>query len=201
MNSLLEYLREILFVLGSRKKKIPFMVSAFILLSILDIIGLGLIAPFITTVLFPEELAGNYFYNFFVSSGIFTEGDNFIIFMSLALLGIFTGKAVVGIFINWMILTFCFNQAITLRTYLMDSYLNLPYKVYLNRNSSEYIYNIEQLANQYSQTILQSLLRITSEAIIVLAIVIFLGFFDFFAFKRHRSSFTGTPPEPPTFIK
>ena len=178
MNSIGYYLKEIFYVLGKRKRLLPFMVLAFLGLSLLDVIGISLIAPFLSTIIFPDQSGNNQIYSFIFSMNFFSSYEEAILYSSIGLVLIFLTKSIVGVLINRMILKFCFSQGVLLRTYLMEAYLNLPYQTYLERNSSDYIYNIEQLANQYSQTILQSLLRVVSESLIILAIITLLGIYD-----------------------
>ena len=182
MKSFKTYLYEIFYVLGDRSKLIPFMVLAFLGLSLLDVMGIGLIAPFLATIIFPDNSDDSGIFAYILSLGFFSDYKEAILYCSIGLVLIFLTKSIVGVLINRMILKFCFSQGVKLRTYLMESYLSLPYEAYINRNSSDYIYNIEQLANQYSQTILQSLLRVISESLIIIAIISLLGIYD-------RSSF------------
>jgi ABC-type multidrug transport system fused ATPase/permease subunit len=60
----------------------------------------------------------------------------------------------------------------------MRNYQNMPYEEYIERNSSEYIYHIQELAAKFSHTTLQAMLRILSEGIVFVTIVLFLAWFD-----------------------
>ena len=51
-----KYLREILTLLGEDRRKLPALVVLFLGVSLLDLAGLGLIAPYITLVMKPEAL-------------------------------------------------------------------------------------------------------------------------------------------------
>jgi hypothetical protein len=56
MKSALQYLREILTLLGEDRRKLPALVVLFLGVSLLDLAGLGLIAPYIGLVMKPEAL-------------------------------------------------------------------------------------------------------------------------------------------------
>ena len=56
MSRVLQYLREILTLLGEDRRKPPAMVVLFLGVSLLDLAGLGLIAPYIALVMKPEAL-------------------------------------------------------------------------------------------------------------------------------------------------
>jgi hypothetical protein len=52
----LQYLREILTLVGEDRRKLPALVVLFLGVSLLDLAGLGLIAPYIALVMNPEAL-------------------------------------------------------------------------------------------------------------------------------------------------
>ena len=56
MSRALQYLREILTLLGEDRRMLPALVVLFLGVSLLDLAGLGLIAPYITLVMKPETL-------------------------------------------------------------------------------------------------------------------------------------------------
>ena len=56
LKAALQYLREILTLLGEDRRKLPALVVLFLGVSLLDLAGLGLIAPYITLVMKPEAL-------------------------------------------------------------------------------------------------------------------------------------------------
>jgi ATP-binding cassette, subfamily B, bacterial PglK len=175
MSSLLKYLREIIFLIGEDRKKIKWMALAFFSLSIFDLVGIGLIVPYIALITNPEIFTQSNLYPLFVSIGFSPNTDEALITLGYLLLTIFFLKAVSVIWINRTILRFCFRIGSKLRSLLMRSYQDMSYSEYTNRNSSEYVYNIQSLANQYSQVILQSLLRLISDGVVGVMILILLA--------------------------
>ena len=123
--------------------------------------------------------------NEYYTNNIFFElpksSNELIILISCLLLFVFIVKAVVGVLVNKKILDFCFKQGYLIRSRLVSYYMNIKYEKYVKKNSSEYVYSLENLVNQYSQNILQSILRITSEAIIIFMILLFFAFQDLFS--------------------
>ena len=61
MKSTLQYLCEINFLIGENRKKIPGLILLFFLSSTLDLAGLGLIGPYISLILEPENLINGNF--------------------------------------------------------------------------------------------------------------------------------------------
>jgi len=178
----INFFNKVFYLLDKDSKKIPQLVFLVLMLSMLDLAGIGLIAPYLSIILQPESFVQDYKnYDFILNN--FKSFEGLIIFFGVVLIIVFTTKTVGGIFLNKAILVFCYTQGVTLRTFLMSSYQNLPYEEYLERNSSEYIYNMQTLAEQYSKQILQSILRIASEGIVIILISILLMWTDIMAFS------------------
>ena len=150
------------------------MLACFIGLSLLDIAGISLILPYVTALVDPQKIISSIIYQSLIELGAPKEQKSFILLVSVVLFTIFLVKAIFGVFLNRMILKYCFEQGAVLRSYLMASYLGIPLMQYVQRNSSEYIYNMQHLVNQFSQTVLQSGLRIVSESIVILAVIGFV---------------------------
>ena len=82
------YLSEILDLLGEQRSRLPGLMSLFLLASLLDLAGIGLIGPYIAFVLgtnvLESELNQIGYY-----LGIPAERQPMLIFLSLVLIGIF----------------------------------------------------------------------------------------------------------------
>ncbi|MAZ79892.1 MAG: hypothetical protein CMD72_04020 [Gammaproteobacteria bacterium] len=174
------YLGKVLYILGGESRKLPLMIILFMGVASLDLIGLSLIIPFISVVIEPSFIMESDLYNN-PYIALPDKANDLILLISSILLITFIIKAIIGVIVNKKILDFCFRQGYFLRTKLMSYYINIKYEKYVEKNSSEYVYSIENLANQYSQNILQSILRIASEAIIIFMILCFFAFQDFFS--------------------
>jgi ABC-type multidrug transport system fused ATPase/permease subunit len=175
------YIKKIVFLLGKDKNKLPLFFLLFIILSFLDVVGIGLIGPYIsivTDVQKSKEFIDTL--NVFFNSG-FKQASSIYI-ASVIILLIFLIKTIFAIFINKKIISFGASQQIRLRTFLMKSYQSLSYSKYTNRNSSEYLFNIQQLVPQYSQKILIGGIKALCEGMVVLCILIFLLVTNFIAF-------------------
>jgi len=167
------YFRQVVELLGEDKKRIPKMVLMFLMVSMLDIAGIGLIGPYITAATSPEVLPS---YLPVLQSNYFADmsSNDILVALSLLVVVVFMVKTVAGIWINYIIVRFSADQLIRLRSHLMWAYQKLPYVVYLERNSSEYINSIQVLVNHYANGVIASGLRATSDAIVGFSILIFL---------------------------
>ena len=91
---------------------------------------------------------------------------------------IFLIKGLGSILINYFILSFSAYQSVRLASKLMSSFQKMPYSIYTKRNSSEYVYSINSLANYYA-LVVQAILRVAVEIILGLAIFILLAISNF----------------------
>lgn len=169
-------IKKVFYILGDSIRTLPLILLCSAALTALDLIGISLILPYVSILLNPEQVMQTDFFTTLVGLGAPSEPVGFIGMLSLMICLLFFFKAVFGILLNRMILKYCFNQGAQLRSFLMRSYSKLPLLQYLQRNSSEYIYNMQHLVNQFSQTVLQSGLRIVSEGLVVIAILGFIAY-------------------------
>jgi len=166
--------KRIFAILDRDVNKIPWMILLFILLSIFDIVGIGLIAPYIMLITNPDLFMQSDIGSYLVTFGYSYEGGELLFTIGVILVVIFLIKTVISIFVNRVILKFCYNQNYKLRSLLMKIYQNMSYSEYAARNSSEYVHNIQVVVEKFSIGILQSLFRVFSEGIVVIVILLFL---------------------------
>ena len=136
-----QYLKEIFELMGEDKKKLPWLLTLFFITSFLDVLGIGLIAPYVSLVVQPE-LANDFFIKYVPLLNLPNDMFSMLMIMSGILLSVFIVKTLSAIWITYKILQFSTALRIRLSTRLMDSYQNLPYIEYLRRNSSEYVLSL-----------------------------------------------------------
>ena len=172
INNFVDYTKKINFLVGKDRKKLLWLVPLFLVSSALDLIGIGLIVSFVSLLINGESLG---ILEFFHIGGLEVISNSSIISFSCILFLLFFTKAITAIYINHTILKICFNYGVRLRSYLIYLYQDMDYSDYLNRNSSEYVYSVQTLAGQFSISIVQSILRVISEGMVGLLILIFLA--------------------------
>lgn len=133
-----------------------------------------MIGAYVALVVDTNALSGTSLAQLFATIGLSTEPQDLLVILGLGLIAVFVLKAAGAILINRSILLFSFKRGVQIRAFLMSSYQSLPYTEYLRRNSSEYIYAIHGLTGQF-QGIMQSVLRLISEGLVGIAILIFLA--------------------------
>ena len=171
-----DYFRKIFYILDSDRKKLPRLVLFFLAVSMLDLAGLILIAPYISLAFDPQALQGSSLFGQFVLFfGLPTEQKPLLIILGTTLLFIFLFKGISGVWIHFKIILFSRDQQVRLRSHLMKTYQSLPYTRYLNRNSSEYIFSIQVLTGNFGG-VLMAILKMLSDLIIASVILILLAF-------------------------
>ena len=171
---MIQYFREILYLLGDDKKKLPILIVIFIFASLLDLAGIGLIGPYVALVVSPDSLVKGRMHEVIKFLDLPLDQYTLLIQLGLLLVAVFLLKAVLAILINRTILVFSNDQRIRLQSLLMHSYQFLPYNNYLNRNSAEYIHAIRDYTNGFG-TVLQTVLKTVSEGLVGLAIFVVLA--------------------------
>ena len=171
----MQYVKEILYLLEEDKWKLPLITFFFFIMSILEVIGISLIAPYAALIINPSILKEKY--SFLANIGIPIYSDNILLIMSLILISLFIIKTIGLSLINWLIFSFCYEREIKIRAKLMRSYQSMPYVDYTQRNSSEYIYNMN-VVGTFTRGVLVSILRIVTEVTVGLFIFVFLAFQD-----------------------
>ena len=139
MKSAYQYLIEILYLVGESRSKLPALVLLFLFSSILDLLGLGLIAPYVSLIMNFENQNTDWIGNKIIALGLPMEQEFILIWMGVVLITVFLFKALTALYINHTIIVFSNMQEVRLKSYLMQTYQQLPYTEYIKRNSAEYV--------------------------------------------------------------
>ena len=139
MKSAYQYLIEILYLVGESRRKLPALVVLFLFSSILDLLGLGLIAPYVSLIMNFENQNTDWIGNKIIALGMPIEQEFILIWMGVVLITVFLFKALTALYINHTIIVFSNMQEVRLKSYLMQTYQHLPYTEYIKRNSAEYV--------------------------------------------------------------
>lgn len=177
MRQIKEYIGDISYLLGDERRKLPGMIMLFLSASFVDLIGIGLIGPYIAMAIDSgsESVERGRVYEWIMSSIDLQNGKNTVTIFGMALLGVFFVKALFGFYINAKIISFSIDQGVILRDKMMATYQQMPYVSYLQRNSSEYIQSLKDYTDSFSSSVV-ILLKLISEGIVALAILCLLAF-------------------------
>lgn len=148
----------------------------FCFLSLLDLLGIGLLGPYIALFTDPSRISEQKFY-LNIYEAIETNLSPLSL-MGLLLIIIFAFRTLSAIFINKLILSFCRDVQISLRTSLMKSYQNMSYQKFISYDSSDAISNITILTMYFTNNVLYSTLKASAELLLACFIISFLLFIN-----------------------
>ena len=167
-------LRKFFSLLNIPNWKLLIFLIFFIFVSLIDIINLSLIAPFIVTLIDPAKLDNFIIVSYLEQFNI----ENKLLFFGYSIIIIFFIKTILTILVRWLIKRFALSIEKKLQLDLITSYLNIDYESFIKKKSSEIYRNIKDLSLN-SAAAIDMTLRVLSETIILLAILIFLSTVSF----------------------
>lgn len=170
IDNILVYLNQINSLVKSSKTKILFLTLILTLVALVDLLGIGLVYPYIEFLSNQEKLQQltNYIDKYIVLSK-----NIVLILISLLFLFVLLLKTTLGIYLNFLIFKFSQEQQVKLRKDLMFNYQNLDYQEFIKRNCSEFIFNVQTLTVQFSSGVVTTVLQLFSELLIVTLIFLF----------------------------
>ena len=174
MKFIFNYIKEILYLINESKKKLILLCAFFIFVSIFEVIGIGLIVPYLSLIANPSLVNNEYIKKFTIFFNL-NSFNEIIIFSGFALFSVFLLKTFFTIYINKLILSFSERQQLRLRLKLVKSFSTQTYEKYVSRNSAEYIYLVHNQVSIFSSNVILSFLKLISESIVVFFITIILA--------------------------
>ena len=169
------YLSNVLFLLGKDRKRLPLLVFFFIAVSLLDLLGLGIVGPFLN-VIFTGEINLPSGVNEFM--GLPEVSQNTLIFvLGLSIFLIFLIKNILSAIISLKVIKFSQHQQVHIRQKLIKSCQAQDYVNFSKLNSANYINSVQQMVPNFANLIMFSL-QAFSDIIVTLMIITFLAFTD-----------------------
>jgi ATP-binding cassette, subfamily B, bacterial PglK len=178
MKDLYTYYKEVHTLLGSQFYKILPMVLLFLIASIIDVVSISLIGPYISMILQFSSTAEIPTYIKQLTSFFNTEirHDYFLLTTGSVVLVMFFLRLTVGLLIQTIILRYSYKQQVRLQCTMMSTYQSIAYSQFISRNSSEHISSIQIFTRQFSLGVLLPSLKIISDGAIAVGILIFLAY-------------------------
>jgi ATP-binding cassette, subfamily B, bacterial PglK len=147
------------------------MLLLFIFVSFLEVIGTGLVGPFIALATNPNTIAENSLLNSIYQWLDLRSQTQFLIVIGCLIVAIFFVKAFLSFNSQRIIFEFGFRQRGEIASRLLHGYLGAPYTFHLGRNSASLIQNIINETDHFSNGVMMPLLTSISNGIVTLALV------------------------------
>ena len=175
--SLKEYLYQIYFLTGKNIGTYAFIVSLFILNTLLDLIGIGLISAYISLLVSPNivnSFIADYNFLFFINS---LENREITLYVGVFLIVIFLVKFLLSIFTYSIIVSFAHKTQRDVRYKILIAYQKLNYENYILKSGAESIAATGMYVKNYG-AVLIGLLLFIGDVIVGTSIVLFLFYIN-----------------------
>ncbi|HEY9600629.1 MAG TPA: ABC transporter ATP-binding protein, partial [Allocoleopsis sp.] len=160
--------------MAGKKRALLLLAILFLLVSLLEAVGIGLVGPFIALATNRKLIYQNPNLDWAYTHFGFSSDIQFVGLFGLGIVGILYLKSFLGFSIQKYIFEFGFSQQADLRSKLMHAYLRVPYIFHLNRNTAISIQTIVNETQTFANGILMPALFSTSNLTVVLFLTILL---------------------------
>ena len=162
------------YILRGHAKSLVLILFSFGLVSFLDMLGIGLIGPFIALIVNPTLGNNGFFRWLFSITGFSTDAKQTILFAGIILIGLFIGKGLLTLVVQHKIYKFCFFFRASLVDRLMHAYLQMPYHFFLKRSSASIIQAVIEHTKLTVDDLILPSFKFASDIIALIVIFLFL---------------------------
>jgi ATP-binding cassette subfamily B protein/ATP-binding cassette subfamily C protein len=160
-------------LLDKRKKiYLAVLLVLTVFLSLVETLSVSIVMVFISVASNPELLDSGWYRVIFSFSG-FDDKIEFTIFFGILIVFFYGFRAVYTMAYNYLLNRYALGNFRYFSVNLFKKYITLPYKLYVQKNSSVLMQKVINEANNLSQLLL-SLLQVFSESFTVILIYVFL---------------------------
>jgi ATP-binding cassette, subfamily B, bacterial PglK len=167
------YTRDIIWLLRGQGHRLPWILAGFLLISAIELIGLGLILPYTAVVLSLNLPDDNIFFRLLLSLNLPMASPFPGLILGVTLLIIFLVRTVAGIYLKYVSTRFAWDQNRRLRRQLLEGFFAAPYIENTKRDSATLIQTAENYTEAFSISLVL-LLQILGDTLIVVVIFGFL---------------------------
>ena len=173
------YFGKVLFLVGTARRKLAMLLPLYLLSSAADLVGIGLLVALVSALKDVETLVAIVGQIPLLSSVAHASTpDALTVMLACLVLLVYAAKTGIAVLVARLTLQISFGYGAGLRAFMMGVYQRQPYARFMERNSSEYIYNVQTLAGQFVTYTVQPMLRIIGDGFLALLIVGYLAVKD-----------------------
>lgn len=169
------FISKFLFIIGNRKQKLFYLLLLFLLISVIDAIGIGLIYPFIKLATEPSLIDTNNVSAFLVKQLNLFPSSSLIPILGVAITVIFIVQSISYLYAQKYISDFIYEQKRVLTLDLMKAYLYAPYTFHLKKNTATITNTIITEVSIFCGSFLTAFLRGITNFIILLVLLLLLA--------------------------
>ena len=168
---MIQFFSKFLYVLKGNKKSLLSLLALFLLTSFLEVVGIGMVGPFIALATNPKIIHQTGWLATIYSQLHPASESQFLLLVGLVVVIVFYIKAFFSFISQKYVFEFGFSQQAELSSRLMQGYLAAPYTFHLDRNSAELIQNITGETDRFANGLMMPLLTSIANTIVIIAIV------------------------------
>jgi ABC-type multidrug transport system fused ATPase/permease subunit len=164
-----------LYVLPAKKSSLVLLLILFTFVSSLEVVGIGLIGPFISLASNPDAvIQQNDWIRWIYNQLGLTQASQMVALIGAVVILIFCFKSLMSWSIQSYIFKYSYIQRGRLVSKFMRSYLDAPYTFYLTKNSAHLIDHVVGETTKFANSVLSTLLSSTANLFTLIAISILL---------------------------
>ena len=175
----MRYFKTVLFIAGNKNKIFWILLFLFILNTFFETLSNAIVVPYLSMLLNTEGVTQDNYLLFNIISK-FKINQDFEISFSLFVAGIFSIKFLISLLNIYTINYLTWKQIVHLRIKLLNSFQNMKYSDYINKNSADYINLIEVLSKVFIKQTFFPIVKISSDIILLVSIVILLSIINIY---------------------
>lgn len=171
---MIKFLSKFLYIIAEQKSRLIFLILLFLLTSVLDTIGIGLIGPFIALASAPDSIHKTPWLNsVYVQSGLSSEAQ-LIAFLGIIITLVFYAKSFLSFWVQKYVFQFSYNQQGDLAKRLLRAYLTAPYTFHLKINTASLIQTIINETRNFCNGVMLPVLNSVAYAIVTFMLALLL---------------------------
>ncbi len=159
-------------LLGPQRRQLPRVFAASLVISVVDALGIGLVGPFIASLVSPEHVTKASWYQWLVGA-VGLKGEPVVV-MAVVLIAAFALKLVV----SWLVLAetfrFCGKLDQRLRTDLLERFYAMDLSRIAGSRSSGFVQAVHGHTGQFAYGLVGTQLRLATEILIAIVILGYL---------------------------
>jgi ATP-binding cassette, subfamily B, bacterial PglK len=169
-----QFLSKFLYITKGNHKSLIAMLFLFIFVSGLEVLGTGMIGPFIAIATSPDSIQSVDWLNSIYKQLNLNSEQQFLILLGLLVVIAFYLKALLSFNAQKKVFEFSSNLKRNLSCKLLKAYMEAPYSYHLSINSATLIQNLINTTDAVSIGVVSTFLTFVSNSVIVLALMLLL---------------------------
>ncbi len=164
-----------------RRKKLGLLIFLVLVASFAEVVSIGAMLPFLTTLTNPTNLANQFKFIFFAELINSYSQNDILIIISVAFCFASIIAGLLRLTSLWFMTKLSFSMGSDLSVNIYNRTLSQPFSIHCTRNSSEVINTISTKTNAVIYTVIVPFLTFISSCIMLVIIVFGLGYINFVA--------------------